>query len=136
MPARGFDMTETDHYRALLEVSKAILAHKDLPSLFRELAHKLPVLLNLGFVGLALHDPTRQVMRAYTIATLRDNLLPQGLELPVDEAPGGWVWKTQQPLVVTDLEAETRFPKAIQMMRVFGVQSFCVLPLTTSLRKI
>ena len=129
-------MSETDHYRALLEVSKAILAHKDLPSLFRELAHKLPTLLNLDFVGLALHDPARQVMRAYTITTPKDIKLPQGLELPVDEAPGGWVWKTQQPLVVMDLEAETRFPKAIQMMRVFGVRSFCVLPLTTSLRKI
>lgn len=136
MPARGFDMTETDHYRALLEISKAILAHKDLHSLFRELAHKLPTLLNLDFVGLALHDPTRQVMRAYTIATPGDIILPQGLELPVDEAPGGWVWRTQQPLVVENLEAETRFPKAIQMMRVFGVQSFCILPLTTSLRKI
>ncbi len=133
---RGLDMSKTDHYRALLDVSKAILGHKDLPALFRELAHNLPTLLNLDFVGLALHDPSRAVMRAYTIATPRGINLPQGLEFPVDEAPGGWVWKTQQPLVVTDLEAETRFPKAIQMMRAFGVQSFCVLPLTTALRKI
>lgn len=136
MPAGGFDMSKVDHYRALLEVSKAILAHKDLTALFHELSHSLPSLLKLDFVGLALHEPSRQVMRAYTIATPHGINLPQGLELPVDEAPGGWVWKTQQPLVVHDMVAESRFPSAIQMMQTFGVQSFCVLPLTTALRRI
>lgn len=129
-------MSETDHYRALLEVSKAILAHKDLTALFHQLSLSLPPLLKLGFVDLALHEPARQVMRAYTIATPEGINVPQGLELPVDEAPGGWVWKTQQSLVIHDLTAEARFPRTVQMMRSVGVQSFCVLPLTTSLRRI
>lgn len=65
-------MSETEHYRALLEVSKAILAHKDLTALFHQLSRSLPSLLKLGFVDLALHEPARQVMRAYTIATPED----------------------------------------------------------------
>jgi formate hydrogenlyase transcriptional activator len=108
-------MSETEHYRALLEVGKAILAHT---ALFRQLSQSLSSLLKLDFVGLALHEPARQGMRTYTIAT------PKGIDVP------------QQPLVIHDLMAEARFPRAVRMMRSVGAQSFCILPLTTSLRRI
>src|SRR5262249_55237450 len=59
-----------------------------------------------------------------------------GLEVPVDESPGGLVWKSQQPLIVENVAREVRFPKLIPQMRESRVQSFCVVPLTTALRRL
>ena len=38
--------------------------------------------------------------------------------------------------MVSDLEAEQRFPQLIPMLRENGVQSFCAVPVTTSLRRL
>ena len=46
------------------------------------------------------------------------------------------MWKTQQPLMVEDVARENRFPKLMPMLRENGVQSFCVVPLTTALRRL
>ena len=64
-------MTEAEHirtdstlerYRALLEVSEAIAAHRELPALFHELAQRLPGIVRFDFLSLVLHDPARNVM--------------------------------------------------------------------------
>jgi formate hydrogenlyase transcriptional activator len=52
--------------------------------------------------------------------------------LPIEESPGGLVWKTQQPLTVPDIARERRFSNLNAMLRENGVQSFCVVPLTTA----
>src|SRR5262249_12735095 len=59
-----------------------------------------------------------------------------GFEVPVEESAGGWVWQHQQPLVIENVEEETRFPKVIQMMRGEGIRSFCAVPLTTARRRL
>src|SRR5262249_33566540 len=59
-----------------------------------------------------------------------------GIELPVDESPGGLVWKTQQPLVVADAAVEGRFPILTPLLLENGVRSYCVVPLTTALRRL
>jgi len=57
-------------------------------------------------------------------------------ELPVDESPGGWAWQMQQPLVISDIATETRFPAVNALMRQQGVRSYCVIPLTTAQRRL
>src|SRR5206468_911323 len=44
--------------------------------------------------------------------------------------------KTQQPLTVNDVTQERRFPRLMAMLRENGVQSFCVVPLTTAQRRL
>ena len=58
------------------------------------------------------------------------------MEFPIEESPGGLVWRTQQPLVVNDIALEDRFRDLISRLRDNGVQSFCVVPLTTALRRL
>lgn len=58
---------------------------------------------------------------------------PEDLELPIDESPIGLVWKTQQALMVEYVE--NRFPKLTPLFRENGVQSYCVVPLTTTLHR-
>ena len=50
--------------------------------------------------------------------------------------PGDWCGTHQQPLTVNDLTQEQRFPKLMAMLRENGVQSFCVVPLTTAHRRL
>jgi formate hydrogenlyase transcriptional activator len=54
----------------------------------------------------------------------------------VDESPGGWVWKTQQPFIVSDVDEEARFSRVIEAVRQSGVKSFCILPLTSANRRL
>ena len=57
-----------------------------------------------------------------------------GMEFAIDESPGGLVWKTQQRLTVADVAQDERFPRLHGLLRENGVQSYCVVPLTTALR--
>ena len=50
------------------------------------------------------------------------------------ETPGGWVWESQQPWVVSAMEQDTRFPELAQWLTDRGIRSLCAVPITTALR--
>jgi formate hydrogenlyase transcriptional activator len=127
---------ESQRYQALLEVSKAIGSHHDLAALFHELAQLLHRVVYFDYMNLILHDPARNTMRLHILANLRPSEAKAGMELPVEDSPGGLVWQTQRPLVVQDIQQETRFPFTTNLLREQGVQSFCLLPLTTAQRRV
>ncbi len=125
-------------YQALLEISEAIAVHRDLNELFQDLAQRLPRIVPFDFINLVLHDPTRELMRLHTLVAPETSTIRPGLELPIDESPAGLVWKSQQPLMieVENVAVESRFPKLIPLLRKNDVQSYCVVPLTTALRRL
>jgi formate hydrogenlyase transcriptional activator len=123
-------------YRTLLEVSESIAAYRDLQELFHEFAQSLHHVVNFEHMRLLLHDPERNVMRLHVLETPQTGELPACCDLPVEESPGGWVWKTQQPLVISEVEKEIRFPRVTKVMLELGVKSFCAVPLTTAQRKL
>ena len=131
------DLTrDRDRLRLLLEVSEAIASHRDLVELFRDLAQRLPEIVPFDYINAVLYEPARDVMRLWLLVTATPSTISPGLELPVDESPGGVVWKTQRPMTVNDVTQERRFPKLMAMLRENGVQSFCVVPLTTAQRRL
>ncbi len=125
-----------DRLRLLLEVSESIASHRDLGELLHDLAQRLPRIVPFDYINVVLHDPAQDVMRVWLLVTSEPSAINPGLETPVDESPGGIVWKTQQPLTVNDIMQEGRFPKLMSMLRENGVQSFCVVPLTTAQRRL
>ena len=125
-----------ERLRLLLEVSESIAAHRDLEELFRDLAQRLPQIVPFDYINAVLHEPARDVMRLWLLVTATPSTISPGLELSVDESPGGLVWKTQQPLTVNDVAQERRFPKLLTLLRENGVQSFGVVPLTTAQRRL
>ncbi len=127
---------QTQRYRALLEVSEAISIHRDLHELFRALAHRLPQVVDVNFVGLSLYDPERNVMRLHTIQANVPAEIVAGGESALDETPAGFVWQTQEPLLIADLTKEHRWPKRIQKIREDGIQTFCLVPLNTAVRRL
>ena len=128
--------TLAERYQALLEVAEAISAHRDLHELFRDLAQRLPRVVYVNFVALSLHDPVRNTMRLHTIQANVPADLVGGHEGQVEESPAGLVWQTQQPVLVPDLAEERRWPKVTQFMNEDGINSFCVVPLTTAVRRL
>jgi formate hydrogenlyase transcriptional activator len=127
---------ERDRLRLLLQVSESIASHRNLQDLFQDLAERLPPVVPFDYINLLLHDASKDVMRLHILVAPKEATIQAGLELPVDESAAGLVWRTQQPLVVDDLETEHRFPRLIAMMRENGVRSFCTIPLTTALRRL
>jgi formate hydrogenlyase transcriptional activator len=128
--------SERDRLGLLLEISESIASHRDLGEMFRDLGRRLPRIAPFDYINLLLHDPEREVMRLHFLAAPESSTIRPGMELPVDETSAGLVWKTQQPFVVEDVAAETRFPKLMSQLRENAVQSYCMVPLTTALRRL
>ena len=122
--------------RLLAEVTESIASHRDLNELFRDLAQRLPRIVPFDYINLVLHDPARNVMRLQLLAAPVESTIKPGAEFPVDGSPGGFVWTTQQPLLVNDIALETRFAAVIPRLIENGVQSFCTVPLTTALGRL
>ena len=125
---------EIVRHRALLEVSKAIAAHRDLHDLFRDLVQRLPQVVQVNFVALSLHD--RNVMKLHTLQANVPADIIGGHEEPVEETPTGFVWQTQLPLIIQELNEEHRCPAVTSRMREDGIRSLCIVPLTTALRRL
>ena len=128
-----------DRLRLLLEVSEAIVSHRDLSSLFRDLAQRLPTVAPFDFIGLILHDPSKNLMKVHVLETAAAHRLTtrlNGLELPIEESSSGWVWAHQQPLVIPSLAEESRFSMGMAALKDIGVQSVCLFPLTTAMRRL
>jgi len=124
--------TLAERYQALLEVAQAISAHRDLDELCRELAQRLPRVVQVNFVDLSLHDPMKKVMRLHTIQANVPADLIGGHEVSVEDCPAGLVWQGQEPLIVPNLPEERRWPNVLASMSEDGTQSFCFVPLTTA----
>src|SRR3954468_20469061 len=117
------------HYDLLLELADLMVLHLTLPELLAELAGRLHKAICFDTGNFALHDAAKSVMRVH-VWEGRDFALPS--QVPIDDSASGWVWKNQLPLVMADLDAESRFPTVSGALRERGIHSYCMLPLTTS----
>ncbi len=122
-------------HQALLEVTESIATHRDLPELFHDLIERLPRLVNFDALWLVLHEPTRNLMRLHIVETPARAYIDV-VDRSVEDSPSGWVWEHQEPLVIPDMEQEKRFTNALDLLKGYGVNSTCILPLTTAHRRL
>ncbi|HKX29878.1 MAG TPA: sigma 54-interacting transcriptional regulator, partial [Blastocatellia bacterium] len=125
-------------YQALCEVAESIAVHRDLHSLLQNLTRPLQRVVRFDAVNVVLYDATCHLMRMHV---LESPLLPQDqlmiTELPIEEAPAGWVWQTQEPMLMTDIGSYLdRYPRVTPLMLNFGIQTAYVLPLTSVGRRL
>jgi formate hydrogenlyase transcriptional activator len=123
-----------DQYDTLLDVTESIASHRDLTELFHDLAQPLCNVIHFDYLSVRLHDPERNVMRIHIVEKSAPGELVA--ELPVGESLAGFVWQTQQTLLVDDIEHEVRFPRAMQRLRANHIRSCCCLPLSTAHRRL
>jgi formate hydrogenlyase transcriptional activator len=131
----GQAVSTSQQYRALLAVSQAILSHRDLAALFRDLADRLQQMVGFDYLFLVLHDPASNTMRRHILARSHSSPIEAWAPLGVDEGPAGWVWRTQQPLIISSLAEESRWPRFRDHMKQ-RLNSLCDLPLTTARQRL
>jgi formate hydrogenlyase transcriptional activator len=83
-------------------------------------------------LAVMLHDGDQNVMRGYYYegCAEADWASKKAVEVSIDESINGHVWRDQQPLIIRDLDQDTRFPTA-QILRDKNIKSVCCLPLST-----
>ncbi len=131
LPTAQATQGNSERYGALLQVVEAIATHSDLSTLIQDLARLLPLLVPVNFVGLSLYDAQRGVMRLHVLQANVPADIIGGQEAPPADTPAGLVWDTQRPLLINDLTKESRWPSIVGLMREDGVQSCCLVPLTS-----
>jgi formate hydrogenlyase transcriptional activator len=134
-PVQDFDV-EQQGYLTLLELSKVIASHRNLNDLFHDLAARLHHLFEFQSISVMLHDGARNVMRLHILETSEPAFRQLPDEVPMEGSITGWVWQNQEPVVVHDVDQETRFPIAQVLRGKFPVKSFISLPLTTAHQRV
>ncbi|MGB2714050.1 MAG: sigma 54-interacting transcriptional regulator [Vicinamibacterales bacterium] len=121
-------------YEALIRVSEALRAYHDRDTLFRSLARELRPVVRFTYLGLGLYDEATHSLDLRVLAAAGNPLPPPNLS--PEESLTYWTVRHQAPLVIPNVEDETRFPKAMAYFRDQDVRSTCSLPLTTPRRRI
>ena len=125
----GVEASSTNIYEAVVALSRSIAGRTDLRSLLSGVAESLCRIVPFTHVGMSLHDPSGNVMEGH-ILNAPGNAAINSVRLPVAEDPAGWVWLNQQPLVISPLQSETRWPEAIRSARDAGISTTVLVPLT------
>jgi formate hydrogenlyase transcriptional activator len=133
-PFGGPTRVTDDRYQALLAVSAAIVAHRELGALFHDLAGRLRQVVHFDYLTLVLHEAATNTMRMHVLEPAEASAA--AIVLPSDEDPAGLVWQTQQPLITSELAELNRWPRLLERVQPYGVQSNCWLPLTTARRQL
>jgi formate hydrogenlyase transcriptional activator len=121
-------------YEALLEMADLMVHHHSLPELFLAMAERLRRVVAADAANFFLYDPTSNMMRLHFWKGNEISSVP--LDVAVEASPSGWTWQNQRPLVVNDLQSETRFPLVLNGLREQGLKSYCWLPLTTAEKRL
>ena len=117
-------------YQAVIALSRSIAGRSDLRSLLSDVADSLRPIVSFDHLGLILHDPHGNAMQGY-ILNEPCNPTIASLRLPVEEDPAGWVWLNQEPLVISRLQSDTRWPEFARRARGFRISTLVLVPLTT-----
>src|SRR5713101_2194178 len=132
----GQMLSACHQYQTLLAVSEAIVSHRDLATLFHDLAGRLHLVVRFDYLACVLHDATSNTMRLHVLETTEPILAQAPGPFSVEDDPAGIVLLTQQPLIVSNVAQESRWPQFRERVKLFGVNSSCGFPLTTARRRL
>ncbi len=126
----------SEQYRALLEISESIAAHRRFEDFFQALKGSLGRIIRFDGIGISLHDPEQRTMTLF-LAESGSSLEPLvGRTFSAEETPTADLLETKQPYYVPDIEKEERFPIIREMSRRHGIRSYCVFPLFTARKRL
>jgi formate hydrogenlyase transcriptional activator len=125
-----FSDLEVCQYRNLLDLAQLSVGQPTPDSVFPVLALHLRPSLNFEFITLGLYDTGTE---SILLDTWKAGLAQKSREsVAVDNCANGWAWKNQRSVLIQDLDAETNLPVSLESLRLLGVHTYYVLPLTTS----
>src|SRR5260370_13638386 len=102
------NVSSDDSFRALAVVSQAIVSHRDLATLFHELAASLHQVARFDYLAMIQHEPAGNTLKLQILQPAEPSLLRSVVNLPVGESSAGLLWDTQQPLIISHMTANAR----------------------------
>src|SRR5437764_12513684 len=110
----GQDLSACQQYRTLLAVSEAIVSHRDLATLFHDLAGRLHLVVRFDYLACVLHNATSNTMRLHVLETTEPIPAEAPHTFSVEEDPAGIVLQTQHPPLVSNVADESRWPQFLE----------------------
>jgi PAS domain S-box-containing protein len=132
----GSEKSLLARHEALFRVSRAINVYRDPRELFKVLAIELRHIVDFDFVALFLYDETTNTIQNAFLETLEGPGFAIPSDFPAEETITWWVYQHQEPVLVLSRDEEVRFPRMMEVHKGYGVESSCVLPLTTAYRRL
>src|SRR6267378_6599839 len=121
----GQELFACQQYQTLLAVSEAIVSHRDLGTLFHDLAGRLHLVVRFDYLVCVLHDATSNTLGLHVLETTEPIPAQAPRSFSVEEDPAGVVLQTQHPLIVSNVAEESRWPHFLERAKPFGVNSSC-----------
>src|SRR5260370_30471307 len=116
----GQEFSACQRYGTLLAVSEAIVSHRDLATLFHDLADRLHLVARFDYLVCVLQDATSNTMRFHIVEATEPISVQAPPPYSVEEGPAGMVWQTQQPLIVLNMAEESRWPQLLERAKPYG----------------
>jgi len=133
----GGEVSQETRYEALRQASGVIASQADLNGVLESLVRFLPSVVSFEFLGVSLHDAERRVSRLYAFGGTLAGGAEIGTEIPVAESSAAtMLLEEEKPIILNDIEKETRFADIVERARPYGVRSMCLLPLTSPRRQL
>jgi formate hydrogenlyase transcriptional activator len=132
----GQELSDCRQYRTLLAVSEAIVSHRDLTTLFHDLADRLHLVVRFDYLACIRHDAASNTMRLNVLETTEPLPAQPPVAYAVDDDPAGIALQTQRPQIISNVAEESRWPQLPERAQPYGVKSVCYLPLTTARRRL
>ena len=132
-PGPVTDPSTAERYEALIRIANSIRARKEPQDLFEVLVHELRSVI--PFDALAQFDESVKKMHWHVGPACQqdEGCLSEG---EIGETLPGFVYRTQQTVMLGTLNGETCFPALTRKMQNAGLQSLCAFPLTTAHRRV
>src|ERR1051326_1882756 len=128
------DQSTAERYESLIRIAASVRAQKDPRGLFGILVHELGQVLQFDAIA-QFDEASNKVDWHLCAGCLKQEKNPE--KLPNNEETiASWVYKNQEPIVLGNLDCESRFPASTSIMRRAGLQSVCAFPLTTAHRRL
>ena len=128
------DNSRIARYETLLLVSKAISTNRNLNDLFLTLKTELARVAQFDGIVIAQHSSLDGIK--WGLAEMRGGPIQNLPKSAAEDELASWVFQNQQPVLIRCTETESRFRDSMARLRMNGIASLCVLPLTTVRRPI
>jgi len=128
------ELSLATRYAALLRLSQALSVFRNGDDLCNFVVTELESIVNCEIIGILSYDKPTKKLTWLMFDTRKGRVYPKLLSW--EESASRWVCEHQRPLVIPDVEQETRFPKTMDCAREQAIRSFCMFPLKTATRHI
>src|SRR5258707_8068773 len=132
----GSRLSAATRFESLVRVSNAIGTHRDPQELFGALVRELHRVVQFDYIGVSIRDEKSNTFHRHSIDAETEAVIPPDPELPMEESDAWWVYQNQEPLVTSLETRDARFSKFQEILKKYGVQCVCTLPLTTAHSKV